>query len=504
MTFRSFILQMDFTPPTHTEVWAPMAVRGGRQRTQYISTVDAMESIVSLKFISSTEINPVSSNKQKIEKRLNDLIREKTSPYSLLLYELRSLFQSYGVDNIEWTDPLSFGCIIDRDSDMIFGKLPEDQRKNLREILDLPYHKFEISPIISELVKVLLERSKSLNKREMMVSLPPISMDFQGNDEEFEDIYVMYRIIDSIRHIWCHFKDENKAEYTEGMYIIRIVSSFLGPLFCYENAKLKIIWAEEVSEASQRRMDDSGETRIGHKPDFRIKSPLIVDEVEICLMEASRDAHVKLLRKLTRRAGEMKDLEEELNKVPVFGIQVAGGTLACWVMTMPFGAFYFVQRLASVQIPMNRRQSSLTEFMNELWKLRATLRNHIRALNEIIEKVDSSLYNIAICSPQAREDFNSLYNVKTVTLETNPKNSTEKIIFQRNTQNPFQKNTNLITQYKIYLQVLLLYWGLRLDDLGLDVTGLDGVELGGARLGGAGLDDIELGGAGLDSAGKQL
>ncbi|CAG8792113.1 21991_t:CDS:2, partial [Dentiscutata erythropus] len=97
-------------------------------------------------------------------------------------------------------------------------------------------------------------------------------------------------------------------------------------------------------------------------------------------------------------------LEEELNKVPVFGIQVAGGTLACWVMTMPFGAFYFVQHLTSVQIPMNREQSSLTEFMNELWKLRATLRNYVHVLNEIIEKVDSSLYNIAICSSQARED----------------------------------------------------------------------------------------------------
>ncbi|CAG8547754.1 41977_t:CDS:2 [Gigaspora margarita] len=241
-----------------------------------------------------------------------------------------------------------------------------------------------MSSIISELVKVLLERSKGLNKREMMVSLPPISIDFQGNDEEFEDICV-------IRHIWCHFKDENKAEYTEGTYIVRI--------------------AEEVLEAPQRRMEDSGETRIGHKPDFQIKSPLIVDEAEICL-------HEKLTRE---RAGEMKDLEEELNKVPVFGIQVAeitpsvlGGTLACWVMTMPFGAFYFVQRLASVQIPMNRGQSSLTEFMNELWKLRATLRNHIHVLNEIIEKVDSSLYNIAICSPQAREDV-PLYDGELIT-----------------------------------------------------------------------------------------
>ena len=47
--------------------------------------------------------------------------------------------------------------------------------------------------------------------------------------------------------------------------------------------------------------------------------------------------------------------------------------MACWVMTMPFGAFYFVQRLGSVQIPMNRSQSSLAGFMDELWKLRVRL-----------------------------------------------------------------------------------------------------------------------------------
>ncbi|CAG8445450.1 10318_t:CDS:2, partial [Ambispora leptoticha] len=47
--------------------------------------------------------------------------------------------------------------------------------------------------------------------------------------------------------------------------------------------------AEEVSEASKRRMDDSGEARLGKKPDFRVKYPLVADEVEICLMEASRD-----------------------------------------------------------------------------------------------------------------------------------------------------------------------------------------------------------------------
>ena len=103
--------------------------------------------------------------------------------------------------------------------------------------------------------------------------------------------------------------------------------------------------AEEVSEASQRRMDDSGKIRVGHKPDFWIKSFLSVEEVEICLMEVSRifptdkkirddwnkliklmkDAHVRLLKKLTKgRVGEMKDLEVYLNRVPVFGIQVAG------------------------------------------------------------------------------------------------------------------------------------------------------------------------------------
>ena len=55
--------------------------------------------------------------------------------------------------------------------------------------------------------------------------------------------------------------------------------------------------------------------------------------------------------------------------------------------------------------------------------------------------------------------------------------------------------------YEIYLQVLLLYWGLWLDDLELDVTGLDGVELGSAGLDGAGLDSVKLGGTGLDGAG---
>ncbi|CAG8728348.1 11125_t:CDS:10 [Dentiscutata erythropus] len=261
------------------DIWALMVVRGvNKQRTQYISTVEAMESMVSLKFVSPTEENPVFSNKKKIGKRLNDLFQDETSR-SLLLYELRNLFESFDASNIEWNDPLSFGCIVDRNSDIIFGKLPED-----------------------------------LNKREMIVSLPPIPADFQGNDEEFEAIC-------------CYFNDENKAEYTEGTYIVRIVSNFLDPLFCYENTKLKIIWAEEVSEASQRRMVDSGEIRVGHKPDFRVKSPLIAGKVEICLMEASRvlptnkkirddwdkliklmkDAHMRLLKTLKIRLNQTLD-----------------------------------------------------------------------------------------------------------------------------------------------------------------------------------------------------
>ncbi|CAH1765273.1 3773_t:CDS:2 [Entrophospora sp. SA101] len=186
-----------------------------------------------------------------------------------------------------------------------------------------------MSPAVSELVKLLLEKSKSLNKRGMMVSLPPIPMDFEGDNEEFEDICIMHKIVDSM--------------------------------------------AEEVSEASQRWMDDSGELRVSHKPDFWVKSSINAGDVEVCLMEALRvlptdkkicddwdkliklmkDTHVQLLRKLTRgRGGEMKDLEEDFNRVPVFGIQVA--------------AFYFVQLLGSVQIPMNRGQSSLAGFVNEL------------------------------------------------------------------------------------------------------------------------------------------
>ncbi|CAG8445019.1 9268_t:CDS:2, partial [Ambispora leptoticha] len=89
-----------------------------------------------------------------------------------------------------------------------------------------------------------------------------------------------------------------------------------------------------------------------------------------------KDTYVRLLRKLTReRVGDVKEIEEDLNRIPVFGIQVAGETMTCWIMTMLFGVFYFVQHLDSVQIPMNRDQSSLARFMDELWKLRIRLLN---------------------------------------------------------------------------------------------------------------------------------
>ncbi|CAG8516187.1 9453_t:CDS:2 [Ambispora leptoticha] len=111
--------------------------------------------------------------------------------------------------------------------------------------------------------------------------------------------------------------------------------------------------AKEVSETSQRWMNNSGEIRIGHKSNFHVKSLLIAGKVEICLIEVSH-AYVQLLRKLTRRrVGDVKEIEEDLNRMSVFDIQVVGRTMACWVMTMPFGAFYFVQHLDLVQIPMN-------------------------------------------------------------------------------------------------------------------------------------------------------
>ncbi|CAG8817917.1 11247_t:CDS:2, partial [Gigaspora rosea] len=93
---------------------------------------------------------------------------------------------------------------------------------------------------------------------------------------------------------------------------------------------------EVVSEASLHRMDDSGEVRIGCKTDFRVKYPLVIDGIELCLIEVSRvlptdrkipderDAHVRLMGNLTRGGvGKVKDLEEDLNRIPVFGIQVA-------------------------------------------------------------------------------------------------------------------------------------------------------------------------------------
>ncbi|CAG8547059.1 537_t:CDS:2, partial [Diversispora eburnea] len=231
------------------------------------------------------------------------VIQEETSPYLSLLYKLKKLFKSFNVDNLKWNDPLSFCCIVDRDSDIIFGKLTEDQKKDLRQIVHLRYNQFEVDPAVSELVKALFEKSKSLNKKEMMVPLPHVSADFRGSDEEFENICIMHKIIDSM--------------------------------------------TEEVSEASQRRMDNSGEIRVGRKPDFQVKSTLVAEEVEICLMELikiMKDVHVRLLRKITKgKCKEMKDLEDDLSRIPIFGIQIVGETMACWVMTMPFGAFYFVQ-----------------------------------------------------------------------------------------------------------------------------------------------------------------
>ncbi|CAJ0627852.1 12931_t:CDS:2 [Entrophospora sp. SA101] len=55
-----------------------------------------------------------------------------------------------------------------------------------------------MSPPVSELVKLLLEKSKSLNKRGMMVSHPPIPTDFKAGDKEFKDICIMHRIMDSM------------------------------------------------------------------------------------------------------------------------------------------------------------------------------------------------------------------------------------------------------------------------------------------------------------------
>ncbi|CAG8730180.1 1760_t:CDS:2, partial [Dentiscutata erythropus] len=179
--------------------------------------------------------------------------------------------------NIEWNNSLSFGCIVDRNSDIIFGKLAEEQKKNLREIINLAYDQYEISPIISELIK--------------------------ENDEEFEDICVMHtqsdisgatltmktRLKTQRRHIcYGHVHFYDKEETSCFYYGLANKPPETGPsdrdvIFI----KLKIIWAKKVSEASQHWMDNSGEIRIGHNPNFHVKSPLIAGEVEICLMEAS-------------------------------------------------------------------------------------------------------------------------------------------------------------------------------------------------------------------------
>ncbi|CAG8446714.1 897_t:CDS:2 [Cetraspora pellucida] len=94
-----------------------------------------------------------------------------------------------------------------------------------------------------------------------------------------------------------------------------------------------------------------------------MKFSLNISKVEICLTEASyvlltnkkicdnwdklikliKNANMQLLRKLTKgKVEEVKKIEEDFNKIPVFNIQVVEGTMIYWVMTMLFGAFYFI------------------------------------------------------------------------------------------------------------------------------------------------------------------
>ena len=79
--------------------------------------------------------------------------------------------------------------------------------------------------------------------------------------------------------------------------------------------------------------------------------------------------------------------------------------MAIWVLTMPFGAFYFVQQLASVQIPVNREHAkALPKFIDELTKIRAALRDHIQMLRKLDRDIEASLYSIVLATPKTSKE----------------------------------------------------------------------------------------------------
>ena len=113
-----------------------------------------------------------------------------------MLRELQGLLGSIDTDKLDMANPLAFGCIVDKEDDVILKHMSEDLKKELRQLLKLPYNKFTTSESVSNMVNIVIRKAKDFDRKEIMQFLPPVSPKLSS--PEFEDACIMHRIIDSL------------------------------------------------------------------------------------------------------------------------------------------------------------------------------------------------------------------------------------------------------------------------------------------------------------------
>jgi len=113
-----------------------------------------------------------------------------------MLKELQGLLGSIDTNKLDMANPLAFGCIVDKEDDIILKHMSEDLKKELRQLLKLPYNNFTTSESVANMVNVIIGKAQDLDRKEMMQSLPPVSPKLSS--PEFEDTCIMHRIIDSL------------------------------------------------------------------------------------------------------------------------------------------------------------------------------------------------------------------------------------------------------------------------------------------------------------------
>jgi hypothetical protein len=144
-----------------------------------------------------------------------------------------------------------------------------------------------------------------------------------------------------------------EADYSENSYTIHAISKLLDPILTYSQWPLKRAWSEQISKSSQNRKSRIGSVNLGKKPDLQVLLTLDMKESEVILVEISRlfpqkkDKGSKDWKKLVRMCKDsfderrntffenidstsdaVKPVWDELDKIPIIGIQVIGDRIS--------------------------------------------------------------------------------------------------------------------------------------------------------------------------------